>query len=423
MKNIHAVVLAAGVGVRFKSAKPKLLHTVAGKEIIRHVIDNIKAADIDAITVVAGAFLKDIQRVIGPGVSFVRQPQVSGTGDAVKRALPSLKKTDQDVLILCGDTPLIDAAILKQLVSYHHKKKSELTILSAVIENDHAQYGRIMRDDSGKVVEIREEKGTKKFIGKREVNAGAYCIKKNTLQKVLQNIKRNRFSQEFYFTDAVKILVQQDVPVFAWALEREDEIIGINTRVDLARAASFLQRKMNQWYMEQGVTLVHPETIYIDTDVIIGKDTIIKPYTYIERHTTIGERCIIGPFCHIRPYTQIADEVHLGNFVEIKKSCIGSRSKINHLTYVGDSDIGCDVNLGAGTITANYDGTYKYKTTVKDEVFTGCNTVLIAPVTLGKRAVTGAGAVVCRGHHVPSGATVVGVPARVVKKGSLRKRV
>jgi bifunctional UDP-N-acetylglucosamine pyrophosphorylase/glucosamine-1-phosphate N-acetyltransferase len=301
-------------------------------------------------------------------------------------------------------------------MSFHKRANSVCTILTTVLSNP-IGYGRIVRNKEGKVLRIVEDReANPKEKNITEINSGIYAANSNLLLEMLKRIKPDNKKGEYYLTDAVGMLVDNNLRVETFLCKEPMEVFGINSREDIAILGSWLKGKILQEKMSKGVTIIDPRFTYIEANVTIGTDTIIFPFTVIERDVVIGSHCEIGPFSHIRPGTVIEDYAEIGNFVEVKKSRIGFRSKAKHLSYLGDAIIGKDVNIGAGTITANFDGVKKHTTIIEDGAFTGCNTVLVAPVKMGKYSKTGAGAVVPKGKDVRNGDVVVGIPARSLNK-------
>ena len=417
MKNITAVVLAAGVGTRMKTDIPKVLHPVGSRTMLGKVIESLKAAGVTDIIAVVGYKADIVESCFkDAAVRFARQPELLGSGDALAHAVDFMAGEGGDVLVTCGDTPLITEETHRQLLKEHRDKKAACTILTCMMENP-ASYGRIVRDAAGNVIKIVEEKdvsGKEKKI--KEINVGTYCFGKKELKKYIRDIEINDKKQEFYLTDIVDILKKSGKKIASQTCSPE-EAIGVNSRKELALVNKINNRKNLERLMAQGVTIIDPDNTYIDSEVSIGKDTIVFPNTVIEKDVKIGPGCKIGPFARLRPGTTLAKNVEVGNFVELCRTRIGEASKVKHHTYLGDTEVGKNVNVGAGTIVANYDGVNKNRTIIEDNVFIGVGTVLIAPVKVGKDAKIGAGSVVTKNKDIPAGGTVVGVPARpFVKK-------
>lgn len=415
MKELRALILAAGRGSRMKSSLPKVLHKVSGQPIIRYVMDAARAAGSLKTYIIVGHMASDVQNALGEDNTYILQKKLLGTADAVKTAKDKLKGYNGDLLILCGDTPLLRASTIKALVKKHRATKAACTFLTACV-HDPKGYGRIIRDDHGLVVAIREEKdaiGAERNIA--EINVGVYCFKSKELFKALQEIKVNKKKKEFYLTDIVELFNGQDVLVETVESEDSNEGLGVNSKEDLAAAEGVIRQNILRKFMADGVTIVDPKTTYIDANVKIGMDTKIRPFTFIEENVIIGKECLIGPFARIRPGTRIADKVEVGNFTEVSRTKIGNKSLVKHFSFLGDAQIGCEVNIGAGTITANFDGREKHITKISDNAFIGSGSVIVAPAKVGKRAVLGAGCVLTSKHNVPEGAVAIGVPARIMK--------
>ncbi|MDD4203031.1 MAG: DapH/DapD/GlmU-related protein, partial [Candidatus Omnitrophica bacterium] len=305
---------------------------------------------------------------------------------------------------------------IRQLLRTHKKTKAEITLLTTIV-NDPQGYGRIIRNDKDNVINIIEEKDADNDQKKvREINVGAYVFEARTLFHDLSKIKMNNIKKEYYLTDIIKICADKNMIVKAVLTNEEEEGMGINSRVELAKAEKIIKDRVLNDLMKKGVTIVSPQTTFIDKSVKIGQDTVIYPHTVIEQNVTIGKGCKIGPFARIRPGSKVKNNVYVGTFVEIVRTTIGDNTKVGHQTYLGDTVVGKNVNIGAGTITANYDGKNKNKTVIEDGAFIGVSTNLIAPVKIGRKAVTGAGSVIPKQHNVPAGAVVAGVPAKIIKK-------
>lgn len=417
MENRLGIVLAAGKGVRMKSSWPKMAHLLCGKPLITYPIENLRKIGIGKIIVVIGykkemllPYLKD------KDIKIVLQRKLLGTGHALLSAKVHLQDFKGTVLVISGDVPLVKRETLLRLIKHHESSGSSATILVAYMEEPRG-YGRILRDENNCVVGICEETDLKeKDKGIKEVNSGIYCFKGSLLLKYLKRIKKNPQKKEYYLTDIISLMVQEKEKISTICVEENEELLGINTRADLSKASRIINARVVKKLMEEGVTIVDPSNTYIEEGVKIGQDTIIFPFTVIEREVSIGKNCRIGPFCHLREKTVIEDNVDLGNFVELVRTKVDRFSKAKHLTYLGDTYVGKNVNIGAGTIVANFDGRKKNKTLIYDNAFIGSGTILISPVKVGKGAVTGAGAVVTKNKDIPPGKTAVGVPARILEK-------
>jgi bifunctional UDP-N-acetylglucosamine pyrophosphorylase/glucosamine-1-phosphate N-acetyltransferase len=413
LDNVKAVVLAAGKGVRMKSDRPKVLHEILGRPVLDFVLRNLKQAGVQDIIVVVGHQAEKV-KAAAPGCRFAEQTVQKGTGHALLAAEPLLKGFTGDVFVVAGDAPLIGANTLRALYNDHHVKGHDATFLSACLD-DPAGYGRVVRDKStGKFQRFAEESdATPEEKNIMECNSGTYVFKASAVLEALRDVKPNNSKGELYLTDALGVLVGKGRPVDAVRSIVPTEIYGINSRRDLVAATNFIRWKILEYHMDNGVSVIDPSTTFIEEDVTIGQDTVIQPFSVIRRGVVIGKNCEVGPFAQLRAGTVLEDGAEVGNFVEVKKSRIGSHSKAKHLSYIGDATLGAHVNIGAGTITANYDGKNKNPTTIGDHSHTGSNTVLVAPVNLGKNVTTGAGAVVVKGN-IPDNTVLVGVPAKAL---------
>lgn len=398
-----------------KSALPKALHPICGRPMLGYVLDLARSLGAEKTVVVTGYQAEKVRKVIpARGVKIVLQKKLLGSGDAVKRGLTALKGFKGTVLVLYADVALLKKETLKKLLKYHRENKLDATILSAQL-NKPAGYGRVLRDQYCAVRALVEEKdanGAQKEI--KEVNTGIICFDKEKLGAALRELKLNQRKKEYYLTDTAGIFYKKGYLVDAVKAEDADEVMGINSRVDLSRANALMQQRINRDFMEQGVSIIAPGQTFINHGVKIGRDSIIYPFSVIDNNVKIGKRCSVGPFVHLRENTALEDDVVAGNFIEIVRSRLGAGTLAKHLCYIGDSRIGRRVNIGAGSVTANFDGKKKNLTVINDGAFIGSNSVLVAPVKIGRRSVTGAGAAVVK--NVPDNKIVVGVPARVLKR-------
>jgi bifunctional UDP-N-acetylglucosamine pyrophosphorylase/glucosamine-1-phosphate N-acetyltransferase len=409
MNNVTAVILAAGLGTRMKTEIPKVLHEVGSKTILGRIVSGLRGAGIKDIIAVIGYKADLIESSFKDDIRFVRQPELLGSGNALACAVEQIR--DKDVLVTCGDTPLITDETYRKLAQAHLKEKASCTFLTSQVQES-ASYGRIVRDEKGCVLKIIEEKdasGKDKEI--KEINTGTYCFRSDDLKEFIHRIEINEKKKEFYLTDVVEILVKEGKKVLTQECG-EGEAVGINSRKDLAMVNKVLNRKTIDKLMDSGVTVIDPETTYVDEGVVIGKDTVIFPNTVIKSDVRIAGECKIGPFARLRPGTKLERGVEIGNFVELCRTEVGEFSKIKHHAYLGDTKVGRNVNVGAGTITANYDGKNKHRTVIEEDAFIGVGVILIAPVKIGKGAKVGAGSVVTKNKDVPAGETVIGVPAK-----------
>ena len=449
----YAVILAAGKGTRMKSDLPKVLHKVAGISMLEHVFRSVNAINPEKTVTVVGHKAELVEQVLAGQTDFVRQTEQLGTGHAVMMAEPVLENLTGQTLVIAGDTPLITGESLKNLIDFHINHKNVATILTAEADNPFG-YGRIVRNQHGEVLKIVEQKDASDFEQQiKEINTGTYVFDNASLFKALKNINTNNAQGEYYITDVIGIFRENGEKVGAYTLKDFDESLGVNDRVALATAEGVMRRRINKQHMVNGVSFVNPDATYIDVDVEIapevqleanvtlkgqtkiGAETILTNGTYIV-DSEIGERAVItnsmieessvadgvtvGPYAHIRPSSSLAKDVHVGNFVEIKGSSIGENTKAGHLTYIGNSEVGANVNFGAGTITVNYDGQNKYKTIIGDNVFVGSNSTIIAPVELGDNSLVGAGSTIDK--DVPANAIAIG-RSRQINKEDYAKRL
>ena len=439
MQETVAVILAAGKGTRMKSALPKVLHAVGGQSMLRHVMTAAEQAGAKRTIVVVGFGGDQVQAEIGAAAEYVLQAEQLGTGHAMMQAQPALAGYTGTVLLLCGDTPLLTGNTLQQLVAAHQQSGAAATVLTAM-PADATGYGRILRDKSGQVLGIVEQKDAtpeQKQIG--EINTGIYCFEAAPLFAALAGLTCNNAQQEYYLTDVLAILAQAGQRVGAVEVADFQETLGINSRLQLAEAEKILRQRKLLELMDSGVTVMDPASTFVDASVSIGEDTVLYPFTWLEGETTIGRNCrigpnsriadsqlgdavtlhfsyaheckiadgvTVGPYVHLRPDSELATGVKVGNFVEVKNSRVGVGSKLPHLSYIGDADIGSGVNIGCGTITVNYDGKKKHRTVVGDTAFVGCNSNLVAPVSVGAGSYIAAGSTITK--DVPDGALGVG---------------
>lgn len=413
MKNTVAIILAAGRGTRFKSDYPKVCHTILGKPIVTYVVDALKGAGITKVIAVSGFGNKILKNVL-QSTKIVVQKRLLGSGDAVLAAKKALKGFNGDVVVICGDTPLVSAGTIRAVMKRHRQTGADATILTVTL-GEPGDYGRIWRE-AGRVTKVVEAEKIPPGSVLEEVNVGTYCFKSARLFEALSKIRPDNKKREYFLTDVFGILSSEGAKIESVGLEDACEMTGVNTRNDLAESAAVVKGRVMSALMASGVTIEDPASTVIHPGVKIGRDTVIHSNTVIESGVRIGKGCLIGPFARIRPGVTISDKVEIGNFVELVRSHIGRGSRVKHHTYLGDASVGAGVNVGAGTITANYDGKKKHMTVIGDGAFIGVGAILIAPVHIGSRAVVGAGCVVPKNHNVKAGSTVVGVPAKIFKK-------
>lgn len=408
---LKSIILAAGKGTRMKSDKPKVLHEIFNKALLGYVIDAVNDTGLaDENIVIVGHQADKVQEFIGENYknakTVLQSPQL-GTGHAVSMATSLLENFDGEIIILCGDTPLITSETIKEFVEFHRREKSDLTVMSAIFDNP-TNYGRMIRNSDGSLISIVEEKdATAEQKGINEVNAGIYCLNWAKIKPAFKDLKTNNAQGEYYLTDIVKWAGGANLKTCAYTLKNNEEIYGINSKANLAEATKLLNKRIVKKHLDNGVTIIDPDTTWISPETEIEADTIIYPSCYIEGKNRIGKNCKIGPFAHLRGDVVLGDNVKIGNFVEVKKTTIKSNTNACHLTYLGDSEIGSGVNIGAGTITANYNPLTKVKskTVIKDNAKIGSNSVLVAPVTIEEGANVGAVGVITK--DVPAWALAI----------------
>ena len=397
---IKSIILAAGKGTRMKSDKSKVLHKIFDKTLLGYVLDAVNGTHmVEQSYVIVGHQAEAVTEFVNDNYAnnsktILQSPQL-GTGHAVSMACSELENFDGEVIILCGDTPLLTSDTIADFIDYHKENKADITVMSAIFDNPF-NYGRIVRNIDKSLKKIVEEKDAsidEKQI--QEVNAGVYCVNWNKVKKAFGELKSNNAQGEYYLTDIISWGVKNDLHVLAYTLKDNTEILGINSKIQLAEAAKILNKRNLNKLMKNGVTIVDPDTTWISADTEIGVDTIVHPSVYINGKNKIGSNCSIGPMAHIRGDVEVGDNVRIGNFVEIKNSTIKDNTNVSHLSYVGDSELGSHVNIGAGTITANYNPVTKVKnrTIIGDYANTGSNSVLVAPIELEEGAFVAAGAV------------------------------
>jgi len=414
-KDIACIILAAGKSTRMKSDLPKVLHHICGRPMLSYILDLVRVLKIKRTVVVLGYQQEEVKKIIPSGITIVIQKKLLGTADAVKQALFQLKNFKGTVLVLYADNPLLENSTIKKLLTYHFKNKLDATLLTATLKNP-SGYGRVLRDKYGSICGIIEENDADEFQKSiKEINTGIICFNKEKLKEALAYVKLNKRKKEYYLTDVINIFYKKGYLIDSLKITDINEALGINSRLDLAKANSLMQQRINYRLMENGITIIDPRSTFISYGARIGQDTVIYPFTVIENDVKIGRHCFIGPFVHLREGTVLGDEVVVGNFLEITRSKLSYKTLAKHFGYLGDAQIGRYVNIGAGTVTANFDGIKKYSTIIKDKAFIGSDTILIAPVKVGKNAYTGAGTVVVKHRNIPDKAVVVGIPARLLR--------
>lgn len=453
MDKRFAVVLAAGQGTRMKSKLYKVLHPVCGKPMVEHVVDEALKLSLSKLVTIVGHGAEEVKKQLGDKSEYALQAKQLGTAHAVKQAQPFLADEKGVTIVICGDTPLLTAETMEQMLKEHTQREAKATILTAVAE-DPTGYGRIIRSENGavqKIVEHKDASEEERLV--TEINTGTYCFDNEALFRAIDQVSNDNAQGEYYLPDVIEILKNEGETVAAYQTGNFQETLGVNDRVALSQAEQFMKERINKRHMQNGVTLIDPLNTYISPDAVIGSDTVIYPGTVLKGEVQIGEDTIIGPhteimnssigsrtvikqsvvnhskvgndvnigpFAHIRPDSVIGNEVKIGNFVEIKKTQFGDRSKASHLSYVGDAEVGTDVNLGCGSITVNYDGKNKYLTKIEDGAFIGCNSNLVAPVTVGEGAYVAAGSTVT--EDVPGKALAI-ARARQVNKDDYVKKI
>lgn len=447
-----AVVLAAGQGTRMKSKLYKVLHPVCGKPMVQHIVDRLKSLEINQIVVVVGHGAEQVKQQLGDSLQYAFQEQQLGTAHAVMMSTDLLKEKQGITVVVTGDTPLIKEETLKRLMEQHIETGASATILTTVLD-DPTGYGRIIRQQDGSVQRIVEHKdATEEERRVQEINTGIFCFDNQKLFSALSQVNNNNVQGEYYLPDVIEILKGQDEIISAYLTPDAEDGMGVNDRVQLSQAEQILRKRINEQHMRGGVTIIDPNSTYIEADVVIGADTVLQPGTFLRGKTVIGEDCVIGPqadltdvnvengvhikyavltqsqirkeanigpFAYIRPGSEVGEKAKVGDFVELKNTRLGNGSKVSHLSYLGDAQIGDDVNVGCGTITVNYDGVHKHKTIVGDHSFIGCNANLIAPVTVGEGAYIAAGSTVTK--DVPNGALAIAREKQVNKEGYAKK--
>jgi bifunctional UDP-N-acetylglucosamine pyrophosphorylase/glucosamine-1-phosphate N-acetyltransferase len=448
------VILAAGLGTRMKSAFAKALHPLAGMPLVRHVLNAVSDLDPEKVVLVLGHQADKVRNaVVDYGAEIVLQAEQLGTGHAVQQAKESLAGATGPVLVLCADTPLLTSGTLRSTIELHRKSRAAVTLITARVE-DPFGYGRVVRGKTGVMGVVEEKDATAAQRKIKEVNAGIYCFDPAFLLPALERLGKNNAQGEYYLPDTIGLARKQKRTVAALMCGDSDEVLGVNSRLDLSRAEAIMRERINRQWMLDGVTMIDPVTTFVGSGVSMGRDVVLYPNVRLEGKTKIGDSCVvysgsrivdsaiagsvtvkdcsvieesdiasgavIGPFAHLRPGSVIGEGARIGNFVEIKKSTIGAGSKANHLTYLGDTTVGRDVNIGAGVITCNYDGFEKHRTIIEDGVFVGSDAQLVAPVTIGRGALIAAGATITR--DVPADALAISRTPQSVREGFASRR-
>ena len=450
--NFKAIILAAGKGTRMKSKYPKVIHKVCGKEMVNHVIDVSKKSGVKDIVAILGHGCDVVKEKLPTDTMIAMQTEQLGTGHAVKMAKDYIKDEDT-IVVLCGDTPLIKEETLKRLFDYHLENGYHTTVLTTEVDNP-TGYGRIIRDENQDLLKIVEQKDAneeEKLV--KEINSGIYCFNGKSLRESLDLLDNNNAQGEYYLTDTIQIMRNKGLKVGAYNGSTIEELMGVNSRVELSRAEDIMRKRINETHMVNGVTIIDTNSTYIEADVQIGNDTIVYPGAMLRGNTIIGTNCIIGmnsnitnskigdyteienstiidsivgentnigPYAYLRPNSNIGNNVKIGDFVEVKNATIEDNSKASHLSYIGDAHVGKDVNIGCGVVFVNYDGKNKYKSVVKDGAFIGSNSNLVAPVTVEEKGFIATGSTIT--ENVPQGALAIARERQVVKEGWVAKR-
>ncbi len=452
MKRWAAIVMAAGKGTRMRSKRPKVLHAVCGWPMVAHAAEAVRQAEVRPMVVIVGPAEDEVRAALGRGLRYVRQREPRGTADAVATAGPLLDGQAARILVVNGDTPLLRPETLRGLMAEHERSGAAVTFLSCVAPDPNG-LGRVIRDGSGAVLEVVEDAElTSAQRAITEINAGAYCFDAAWLWPALGELRPSARG-ELYLTSLIGLARRMGRGASALRTADWQEALGVDTRVRLAEAEAVMRQRIRRRWMLEGVTMTDPASVYIDAGASIGPDTVLHPHTFVLGASVVGEDCEIGPgtvlsnarigkgcrvlasvvedsslepdvtlgpYSHIRGNSVVASGSRLGNFVEVNRSKLGARTRSHHFSYLGDATLGADVNIGAGTITCNYDGARKLPTVIEDDVFVGCDTMLVAPVRMGRKSKSGAGAVVTR--DVPPNTVVAGVPARPLVKVAPERR-
>ena len=450
--NFKAIILAAGKGTRMKSKLPKVVHKVCGKEMVNHVINVSKKSGVSEIIAILGHGSEVVEQTLPQDTKIAMQTEQLGTGHAVMMAKGYIEDNDT-IVVLCGDTPLVKEETLQSLFKYHLDNEYHTTVLTTRVENP-TGYGRIIRDENQDLLKIVEQKDAseeEKLVN--EINSGIYCFNGKSLREALDKIDNNNAQGEYYLTDTIEIMRSNGLKVGAFDGATIEELMGVNSRVELAKAEEIMRKRINTMHMVNGVTIIDVNSTYIESDVQIGNDTIVYPGAMLKGNTVIGTGCTIGmnscitnstigddteiesstivdstvgsnttvgPYAYLRPKSNIGNNVKIGDFVEVKNATIEDNSKASHLAYIGDAHVGKDVNIGCGVVFVNYDGKNKFKSVVKDGAFIGSNSNLVAPVTVGENGYIATGSTIT--EDVEEGALAIARARQVVKPGWVEKK-
>lgn len=449
-----ALILAAGQGTRIKSDLPKVLHKVCGKEMVNHVIDNMRKANIDDVNVIIGKGADLVKEQTNDrNVSYSLQEEQLGTGHAVKCAAEFLKGKKGTVIVFAGDAPLTKESTIEELINTHESNGNSATLLSAIVE-DPTGYGRIIRDENGDLLKIVEQKdATEEEKLVKEINSAIYCFNGKSLKEALSLIDNNNAQGEYYLPDAIKIMREKGLKVSAFAGSTIEELMGVNSRLQLSEAEKAMRKRINEFHMTNGVTMIDPDNTYIESEVEIGNDTIVYPGVNLVGKTKIGSDCIIGmnssitdsivgdgteikistlieakvgentkvgPYAYLRPKADVGNGCKVGDFVEIKNAKFGDGSKASHLSYIGDAEVGKNVNVGCGVVFVNYDGVHKFRSVVKDNAFIGSNSNLVAPVTVEEQGYIATGSTIT--DNVPGRSLAIARQRQCIKENWMDKK-
>lgn len=447
-----SIILAAGKGTRMKSKYPKVIHKVCGKEMVNHVVDTSKKSGVEETIVVLGHGAEAVRERLSDDIITVMQTEQLGTAHAVRMAEEYIEDEDT-IVVLCGDTPLIKEETLKKLFEYHVENNCHTTVLSTIVD-DPTGYGRIIRDENGDLLKIVEQKDAseeEKIV--KEINSGIYCFNGKSLKEALKEINNDNAQGEYYLPDAIKVMRDKSLKVGAFAGSSIEELMGVNSRLQLSQAEKAMRKRINEFHMANGVTMIDPDTTYIEADVEIGNDTIVYPGVNLVGKTKIGSDCIIGmnssitdsivgngteikistlleakvgentkvgPYAYLRPKADVGNGCKVGDFVEIKNAKFGDGSKASHLSYIGDAEVGKNVNVGCGVVFVNYDGVHKFKSVVKDNAFIGSNSNLVAPVTVEEQGYIATGSTIT--DDVPGRALAIARQRQYIKENWMDKK-